>query len=210
MARKPQVDVLLLRAGRTAWEDAGRVQGGADLPLTEEGRTITTAVINHALSVAGGLTLGVVYGPTDEASVETAKLLASRTGSPRLRRLEPLDGGSAGLWEGQLETQLNERYPTAFAQWRRDPTAATPPEGEALINIEVRVLSALSRVLERTTADRIGIVLRPFEYGLVRCVLAGRPESALWTMLEDGPQAERRSIPRTLFRDHLSRLASRV
>lgn len=210
MARKPQVDVLWLRSGRTTWEDSGRVQGGADLPMTEAGRSVTTSVINHALSVAGGLSLGAIYCPTDESSVETAKLLAARTGSPRIRRLETLDGAPAGLWEGQHESEVSERYPTSFSQWRHDPTSATPPEGEATIETEVRVLSTLARVLERTASDRIGIVLRPFEYGLVRCVLAGRPVSGLWTMLEDGPQSERRSLPRTLFREHLNRLSTKV
>ncbi|MEZ6210817.1 MAG: histidine phosphatase family protein [Phycisphaerales bacterium] len=210
MARKPQVDVLLLRSGRTAWEDAGRVQGGADLPMTDGGRAVAASVINHALSVAGGLTLGSVYCPTDEASYDTAKMLADRTGSPKIRRLETLDGAPAGLWEGQLESEAGERYPTSFAQWREDPTSATPPEGEPTVETEVRLLSTLARVLERTTSDRIGVVLRPFEYGLIRCVLAGRPVSGLWTALEDGPSAERRSIPRVMFREQLSRLASRV
>lgn len=210
MARKPLVNVLLLRAGRTAWEDASRVHGGADLPLTDEGRAITISVINHALSVAGGLTLGAVYCPTDEASVETARLLASRTGSPRIRQVETLDGAPVGLWEGQLESQLIERYPTAFVHWRKDPTSATPPEGEPMIEVEVRIVGALAKVLERTAAEHIGVVVRPFEYGLVRCLLAGRPLSELWTMLEDGPQAERRSVQRSFFREHLARLASRV
>lgn len=210
MGRKPQVDVLLLRAGRTTWEDAGRVQGGADLPMTDAGRSVTTSVINHALSVAGGLSLGAIYSPTDESSVETAKLLAARTGSPKIRRLETLDGAPAGLWEGQHEAEVAERYPTSYSQWRHDPTSATPPEGESTIDAEVRVISTLARVLERTTCDRIGIVLRPFEFGLIRCVLAGRSASALWTMLEDGPQSERRSIPRTLFREQLNRLSAKV
>jgi len=178
--------------------------------MTEGGRSVTATVINHALSVAGGLTLGSVYCPTDEASVETAKMLADRTGSPRVRRLETLDGAPAGLWEGQLESEASERYPTSFAQWREDPTSATPPEGEPTVETEIRVLSTLARVLERTTSDRIGVVLRPFEFGLIRCVLAGKPASELWSMLEDGPSAERRSIARTLFREQLARLTSRV
>jgi len=50
MAKKDQIDLLLVRSGRTEWEEAGRLQGQADLPLSEAGREVVLANLRHLLA----------------------------------------------------------------------------------------------------------------------------------------------------------------
>lgn len=208
MAKRSEIELLLVRSGRTDWEDQGRVQGHADLPLTESGRGALVANLNHLLGVSDGLALTAVVTAPDEASRETARLLAERTGA-KVRVSDNLGALNLGLWEGLPDEQLTERYARSYRAWREDPASVNPPEGEAFVVGQVRVLTALARSLEKATGP-LGVVLRPLEYGLVRAVIAGEPTSKLWRLVEDGPLTERVTVDPASIRGVLDQLKAKA
>ena len=208
MAKRSETELLLVRSGRTDWEDQGRLQGHADLPLAESGRAALVANLNHLLGAVSGLSLTTVVTAPDEASRETARLLAERTGA-KVRVNENLKALSLGLWEGLPDEQLTERYARSYKAWYEDPASANPPEGEPFVVGQVRILTALARVLEKA-AGPIGIVLRPLEYGLVRAVIAGEPTSKLWRLVEDGPLTELVTVDPASIRGVLDQLKAKA
>jgi len=177
--------VLLLRSGRTAWDDEGRLQGRTDLPLSENGRSSFIAGLTHALG-PDELGFPTVYHGPDEASKESAQLVAERTGA-KLKQVKELGGMDVGLWDGLLDSELLERYPRAVKQWREDASIVTPPEGETIAELADRLLSALVRVLDKSGDRPVVVVLRPLGYGLLAGLLSGRGASNLWKTIEDGP-----------------------
>src|SRR5690349_826181 len=98
MAKSNEIRVLLLRTGQTAWDEAGRICGATDVPLTSDG---LEAARQQAASLTGEHVSTILCGP-DEASVATAQELAKTIGG----KIKPVDGlgeVNLGLWEGLLE-----------------------------------------------------------------------------------------------------------
>lgn len=208
MAKRSETELLLVRSGRTDWEDQGRLQGHADLPLAESGRAALVASLTHLLGNGDGVELASVQTAPDEASRETAQMLGERTGS-KIRVNENLRALNLGLWEGLPDEQLTERYARSYKAWREDPASANPPEGEPFVAGQVRVLTALVRVLDKASGPT-GVVLRPLEYGLVRAAIAGQSTSKIWGLVEDGPLTELVTVDAASIRGVLDQLKAKA
>ncbi len=209
MAKKNEIDLLLVRSGRTDWEEVGRLQGSTDLPLSEQGRTVVGATINHIALSQPELIFATVLTAPDEASVDTAGMLSERC-SGKVRICQGLGAFRLGLWEGLLEENLDERFPKAYRQWRQDPSQVNPPEGETFVAGEARLLTALLKTLEKQSGKSVGVVLRPMEFGLLRSIIHQAPTSELRRLVEDGPLHERCSVGLSVFRTALDSLKASV
>ncbi len=202
MADQGSIQLILIRTGATDWDDAGRLQGLTDLPLSTPGKEALQQRLGDFRSANADLEhpAGVLHA-CDEGSRQSAALAARLLGS-KPRELEALHDIGLGLWEGLLEDDLAERHPTAHRQWQDDPSLATPPEGEALLDAEARLLDALSRATAKGSKRPVAVVLRPTAFALVRSWLTGQPVSRLWETLEMAP-------PVDLMHIHRSRLLAR-
>ena len=178
--------MLVVRCGATAWDEAGRMQGAADLPLCEAGRVAMDAI---AADVCADPPQVVFSGP-DEASRAAAKMIAQAAGA-KCRTIDDLGEIHLGLWEGLLESGVEDRYPRAAKQWAEDPGAVSPPEGESLQAAKERILIALADAIDRLKEGAAAaVVLRPVAVGIVRCWLNDAPTTELWSQVRDRPAAE--------------------
>lgn len=182
MTSKSDIRLLLVRSGATEWDEAGRVQGSTDLPMCESGRGVCVQGLKD-FAMGEGWKPGVAAHGPDEASAQTAGMLSRMTGA-RKREVEELREMDLGLWEGQLDDQLEERYPSAYGQWREDPSSVQPPDGERLGEVEARLLRALDRIAEKAAKPVVAVVLRPIVFGMAACLLKGEPVSGLWEYAE--------------------------
>ncbi len=195
MRASPALDLLLVRSGRTEWEETGRVQGAVDLPLSEQARAAAVAMMNH-LAGSGRLAgVEVVVTAPDDASVETARLIGERVGR-KVRTVEDLRAMSLGLWEGKLEAELLANQSSAYRKWKADPATVRPPQGESFTDGASRVIGRLARLGDRAAGKGMAVVLRPMEFGLARLAASGLPTSDLWAMVDAGPMSERVMTPR--------------
>ena len=186
MPKPIDLDIVLIRVGPTAWDEAGRLCGSADLPLCSAGEA-------HAQAIADGLAqdlrdsrCSVVLSGADEASVRTAEIVAARVGC-KARKVEELDGVSLGLWEGMLETEAAERYPKPFKQWTEDPASVTAPQGESIAVASGRLGEAIARSIERLRGDRsrpIVLALRPIAFACAALWLEGSEEPLSWPKIK--------------------------
>lgn len=165
MPKPSELDIVLIRAGATEWDDAGRLVGAADLPLSASGRadlTTTLAPIDEESFCS------VLCGP-DEASRATAELVAHRADA-KVRVVDNLGEVDLGLWEGLLATDVEDRYPKAYKQWLENPAGVLIPEGEPLPECRERLVLALCKALDKCKAGEgrpVAVVLRPFAMALV-------------------------------------------
>lgn len=193
MAKTRPLRVLLIRAGSTEWEVAGRLCGATDLPLCEVGRAQLLDDLAAAQADAAPVELSVILAAEDDASRATAQVIADSVVPPvKVRAFEGLSEVGLGLWEGRLGRDLLERNPTAFKRWLDDPTSVDAPEGEAFAEGAERILTGLGRALEkfRDTTKPVGVVLRPLALGIVRAALAGRDTAEAGAMGRDAPRFE--------------------
>lgn len=125
------IDVVMIRHAKTAWNEAGRIQGQADVPLGEPGRR---ALAGRRLP-ARFASYRVHSSPLARA-VETAAALG--LGPPVLdRRLMEMDWGE---WEGETRASVAAADPTGVARSEARGPEFRPPGGESPREVQARVV----------------------------------------------------------------------
>lgn len=160
------LDAILafVRHGESEWVAEGRFQGQGDPPLSELGRRqalLTARRIGRrtrrpALPLPAGAPLAIVHSPLARAA-ETAALIGRAVnggrGDDALEAPVPLlpEPGlleiGQGEWEGLPSAEVSTRWGERLETWRRDPLAAWAPGGESIVEVDVRVRVALTRIL---------------------------------------------------------------
>jgi broad specificity phosphatase PhoE len=184
MASSSRSRVLVVQSGATEWDRLGRVQGSADLPLSGAGR----ADIDQRARQLEGTRLGAVISAPDEASRETANVLAKATGG-RVQVDPALGELHLGLWEGLLCSALEAKC-KAGKLFLEGGAGIVPPGGtESLDQYQARLLPNVARLIGRRRGDS-AVVLRPIALGTLRCALNTVGLDAFWDMVRDRPGAE--------------------
>jgi broad specificity phosphatase PhoE len=150
------VNILLLRHGRTAWNQQGRMQGRADLPLSPEGRAeVAGWHLPDAWALARWLS-----SPLRRAS-ETAALLTDHAVDIEPRLVE-MDWGA---WEGRTLAELRDEAPEAMAANEALGLDFRPPGGESPREVRAR----LERLLTDLTDELVVCVTHK---GVIRAALS--------------------------------------
>jgi broad specificity phosphatase PhoE len=160
----------------------------------------------QAAGVAGEH-LSTVFCAPDEASMATAAVVAKATGA----KVKPVGGLSEvnlGLWEGLLESELEDKCPRLYRQWIEDPASVQVPQGECIDEARERIVDNLTRALARSRNGAVGVVLRPVAHALVGCEFSGSPSKSVWSMMKTGPASQWRTIPRVTLRQTRSKAKS--
>ena len=208
MAKQPELDILFFRSGPSDWDEAGRLQGRTDLPLSASAQAALPDTVSDLIGTGEGRVMPKwVLASPDEASVRLAEAFGARSGA-KVRIVEGIAGLQCGLWEGRLRSELDERSPKAYRQWLADPVSASPPEGEPLPEAQHRVMGALARAFDKVAQGPVIVVLRPNPMGLVRSTLEGLPLSALWETLDSTPRAWRTRVVRAAVKELTSALGT--
>ena len=150
--------LLLIRHGRTLWNQADRTQGQKDSPLTPEARAEVAA---WRLPSGYGAAAWIV-SPLGRAR-ETAELLGQGDApvDPRLAEM------SWGDWEGQRLDDLRNELGAAMAGLEAQGLDFRPPGGESPRELQRRLRPVLE---ERAAAGRPTVAVA--HKGVVRAIYA--------------------------------------
>jgi probable phosphoglycerate mutase len=158
--------ILLIRHGRTAWNDAGRIQGRTDVPLSARGRREQRSrAVPETFGGAEAWT-----SPLDRAR-ETAALL-SLAGARADDRLTEMDFGE---WEGRTHAELTAGAPEVMRRLEAKGLDMRPPGGETPRQVAARLLDWTDGL----TADRVIAVTHK---GVIRAAFAA---ATGWDMTRD-------------------------
>jgi 2,3-bisphosphoglycerate-dependent phosphoglycerate mutase len=162
--------VAFLRHGRTAWNDAGRMQGRADVPLSEAGR----AQVRRWRLPASLAAAPFVASPLAR-TCETAALLGARPVAVDDALIE-MDWGE---WEGESLEALKARHGAAFNATAGRGLDFRPPGGESSREVQARIVAWLVR-----SAARAQALVAVTHQGVIRSVLAS---ATGWDMVAKPP-----------------------
>lgn len=179
MTTTPFTDILLIRHGETAWNAVRRIQGHLDIPLNEAG-------IKQADALGRALTtekLDAIFSSDLQRASQTAAAIAQYqhqdfTQDPRLR--ERCFGG----FEGVLNSDLQEKFPSAYQDWQaRNPEVRFPAAennqnyvGESMREFHARCLSAIEDYAARFQGGKIALVAHG---GVLECAYRAAKHLAL-------------------------------
>jgi broad specificity phosphatase PhoE len=165
-------ELWLLRHGQTDWNVTGRWQGQtSDAPgLNDAGRTQAVS----AREYLAGMHFAAIYSSDLLRARQTAELIAETLNldislEPRLREM------NLGAWEGMLSGDIEARYPQELAERARDPLRACPPQGESPLNVDERVIPAVTDIAEKYPNDAILIVSHGIALAVIICHAEGIP-----------------------------------
>lgn len=168
--------VALIRHGSTHWNEAGRMQGHADIPLSPLGRAQAQA---WRLPPTIGAPLRWWSSPLARA-IETARLVGG-TEPIRVPALVEMDWGE---WEGRTLAELEAEFGDSF---RRNAAAGLdfrPPGGESPREVRGRVLPWLQALPEFD-----GTTIAVTHNGVIRALLSA---ATGWDMTGKPPVRLRR------------------
>jgi broad specificity phosphatase PhoE len=167
--------LVVVPSGATSFDLDGRVKGTLDLPLCKEGWE--EARLSAAVAARHDPTW-IVSSPS-RCAMETAGILGSRL-RLRVRSSPSLTNLDHGLWTGLTVEEMRRRRPRVHRLWQEQPWGITPPGGETLESACDRVREELERLVRKSPAGCLALVVPDPLTRLVGWVAAGRPLGDLW------------------------------
>lgn len=174
--------ITLIRHGVTEWNKKFRYQGITDVPLAKEG---IVQAEKTALRLMGESVCRVISSPL-ERSLETAEIIAEKTGAGKVEVWDSLVEVDFGDWEGltvpEIKKESGEEF---FAMWRKSQVDVTPPNGEDSDKVYDRaVLSAeklISSVDEHILVVGHGAIFK----AMLPPLIGVQKSSVFWRMKMD-------------------------
>lgn len=146
----------LVRHGESVSNLEGRVQGQEDVELSPLGHRQAEAVAAWSRTTLASGTVGIteVWASPLRRARDTAARIATALGLPlsiddRLRELH------AGVFQGHLWADLEQRFPEAVARWRSGDVEYAIPGGESRAQLAARGRDVLESLAARGVAGMI-------------------------------------------------------
>lgn len=137
--------LLLVRHGRTAWNEEGRFQGLTDIPLSPAGRADAEAngrrLAEHLADVEKpDVRLRLVSSPLTRC-METARILARHLALPEtsIASDDRLAEAGFGRWEGLTTHEVKARFPEERRSRKADRWNFAPEGGGSYADLHARM-----------------------------------------------------------------------
>ena len=145
--------LYLIRHGEVANATEKRVYNGHfDVDLSPKGieqeRDIAELISKK--------TIKGIYSSDLKRSVIGAKMIADKLALKIVERKE-LREKNFGRWEGLTYDQVEERYPVEWKSWLSDPVTSKPGAGESFIEVELRVMPELNKIVSAHQGEEVVI-----------------------------------------------------
>ena len=121
------VRLILIRPGKTDFDEQRRIIGNLDIPLNEFG----TDQIARTANELKDQSIDIVYTSPCQASAQTADVLSKVLGL-KVKSLNKLRNLDHGLWQGKLIDEVRSTQRKVYRQWQEQPDTVCPPEGETV------------------------------------------------------------------------------
>ena len=133
---------LLVRHGQSKANEGGYLAGVTDVPLSTLGEKQAAAVSEYILKK---YKVDVVYSSPLERACNTVKGVADALDLPIIKENE-LREFDFGEWEGLPLEEIKERFDNGYRKWASDPGVFVPRGGEAMAQLQVRVVKRLKEI----------------------------------------------------------------
>src|SRR4051812_20466070 len=169
------VQMIVVRAGSTDFDEQGRIKGTLDIPLNTAGQGQVGKLIGdlHAIKIDH------VYASPSRSAQQTAEVLAADH-KLKIKTLDELQNLDHGLWHGKLIDEVRVSQPKVFRQLQDHPETVCPPQGEPVGTALERVRVLVSRLLRKHRSGTVAIVAPEPIASFVRAALGDAELGDLW------------------------------
>ena len=169
------VQMIVVRAGSTDFDEQGRIKGTLDIPLSDAGQNQVGRLISELHSTQ----INQVYASPCRSAQQTAEVLAADH-KLKVKTLDELQNLDHGLWHGKLIDEVRVGQPKVFRQLQDHPETVCPPQGEPVSLALERVKNLISRLLRKHKSGTVAIVVPEPLATFVRVALGQAEIGDLW------------------------------
>jgi len=169
--------VGLIRHGQTDLNLKGVMAGAMDIPINSEG-------IRQAEALARSLKgekVDQIYASGLQRAYRTAEIIAVELGLDVVRH-EFLNELSQGEWEGLSLSEIKEKYPGQWEEWRKKPLVFSPPGGESIPQVYERVVRGIRELSPHLGGKDTLIVGHQIANICLRCYFEGIELDRVWKL----------------------------
>ncbi len=162
--------LYIVRHGESVANHEDRLAGNRDMPLSDIGRKQAQCTAAFLQAVP----LEAVYSSDLSRAMETAAILAAPHHlpvfpEPGLREI------CGGVWEGLTYPEIAARYPDEYQVWKENIGLSHCPGGESALQVQVRVRSAIERIVQRHPEGHLCLVTHGLALRVMEAVWAQLP-----------------------------------
>src|SRR5688572_4599960 len=169
------VQMLVVRAGSTEFDEQGRIKGTLDIPLSDAGQ----GQVERLISELHATPINHLYSSPCRSALQTAEPLAADH-RLKVKTLDELQNLDHGLWHGKLVDEVRVSQPKVFRQLQDHPETVCPPQGEPVGTALERVRQLITRLLRKHKSGTVAIVVPEPVASIVRAVLSHAELGDLW------------------------------
>ncbi|MHA1521769.1 MAG: histidine phosphatase family protein [Promethearchaeota archaeon] len=122
------MELTLIRHGETPWNLVDKIQGQADIPLSESGIHQAQTLHDQMQALLSNYT--AIYTSPMKRALKTAQVLRGSNQIPLIIE-ERLKSRNLGDFSGQTLDEISRRTPKIYALWRSGNPKFCPPNGES-------------------------------------------------------------------------------
>ena len=145
--------ILAVRHGETAWNRDTRIQGHTDIDLNEHGRW-QAGRLAQALREEP---IAAFYASDLARARDTAQAVARLHGGV-VQTHTGLRERCFGRFEGRTWAELEAQHPVEATAWRQRVPDFAPPGGESLLQLQARVVAAVTELAARHPGEQVLVV----------------------------------------------------
>lgn len=175
------VKIILLRHGYTVMNEASRMCGFSESPLTEKGKIQGNIACEY---IYNNYKVQKIVASTLSRAITTASRLVELTGLDVITD-ERLKEQDIGGWELKTLNEIEENYSENYHAWLKDACFVAPVGGENMVEVFNRSISAINDYVKECD-QKDGVLVIVTHGGVVR---------ALSTMLLGKDISEITSVP---------------
>lgn len=168
------LNIYIIRHGKTIWNTEKKFQGNLDSPLTEQG--IEEAIKTNKL--VKDLNIDSVFTSPLGRTIQTKDLLIQDVDVP-IHILDDLKEMNFGILEGMNIEKATENYPNVISDLWKDPLNYYLESGENYESLFKRVKNALDHIIESKYKKPL-IVTHGMVVGAILGLVDGGCPSNVW------------------------------
>lgn len=135
--------LIIVRHGKTAWNEEGRLMGSTNIPLSLAGRKDSELLLKKL----GNIVFDHAFTSTSLRALETTDILTA--GIIPVTKLEALRERNQGILEGLKKEEIDRNYSHAWSMESvNDPWFNKLEKRETLYEVFVRVMDATRQILD--------------------------------------------------------------
>ena len=174
--------IFLIRHGETNWNKEGRFQGQIDIPLNDNGKDQARKTFEYLRNIS----FNRAYSSSMHRPYETAEIILQNNKDLKIKKIDSLVEISHGLWEGKLEEEIREKWPSLLKNWHDTPEKVIMPEGESIKDVSERSVEAFDKICKtQKDNDLTLLVAHDAVNKTLICNILGINYSNIW-MIKQG------------------------